>query len=83
MKVIVTIIPTNFVANSLLSLFCPAIQIKNKNETLTKLVAWYREIFNFFVYSDSRYSDFKAIPNSKDFYNGIFLHAIPVCIILY
>ena len=37
--------------------------------------------FLFFVYSDSR-STSKRMPNSKDFYNGIFLHVIPVRIIV-
>ena len=40
MKLIVTIIATNVVANSLLSLFCPALETKNKNQVLTKLVVW-------------------------------------------
>ena len=40
MKMIVTIIPTNLVTNSLLSLFCPFIETKIKNQVLSKLVVW-------------------------------------------
>ena len=35
---ILTIIPTNLVANLLLSLFCPLTETENKNETFRKLV---------------------------------------------
>ena len=38
MKMIVTIIPTNLVTNSLLSLFCPFTGPKNKNQIFSKLV---------------------------------------------
>ena len=40
MKIIVTIIPTNLVANSLLSLFGAFIETKNKNQVFSKLVVW-------------------------------------------
>ena len=48
MKIIVTKIPTNPVENSLLSLLYPALETKNRNQVLTKLVVWYKEIFIFF-----------------------------------
>ena len=50
---IVTIISSNLVTNSLLSLFCPFIETKNKNQVFSKLVVWQREIY-FFVYIESR-----------------------------
>ena len=40
MKITVTIIPTNLVTNSLLSLSCPLVETKNKNQVLSKLVVW-------------------------------------------
>ena len=53
MKVIVTTIPTGLVTNSLLSSFCPFLQIKNKNQIFSRLVVWKLEIFLVFVYSES------------------------------
>ena len=38
MKIIVTKIPSNVVTNSLLSLFYPLFETKNKNEVLSNLV---------------------------------------------
>ena len=38
MKMIVTIIPTDLVTNSLSSLFCPFIETTNKNHIFRKLV---------------------------------------------
>ena len=40
LKMTVTIIPTNLVTNSLLSLFCPFMETKNKNQILSKVVVW-------------------------------------------
>ena len=40
MKILVTIIPTNLVTNSLLSFFCNFIETKNKNQIFSKLVVW-------------------------------------------
>ena len=51
---IVTIIPTDLVTNSLLSSFCSYLQTKNKDQVFSRLVVWYREIFLLFVYSKSR-----------------------------
>ena len=39
-KIIVTIFPTNLVRNSLLSLVCPFVEIKKKNQIFGKLVIW-------------------------------------------
>ena len=52
MKIIVTIIPTDLVTNSILSSFCFFLQTKNKNQVFSNLVVWYREIFLFFIYND-------------------------------
>ena len=59
MKIIVSIITSNLVANLLSFHFCPALETKNK-----KLVVWKREIFLFFAALC-----FKLIPNSIDFHN--------------
>ena len=51
MKIIVTKILTNLVENSLLSLLYPALETKNRNQVLTKLVVWYKEyLFSFQVF---------------------------------
>ena len=55
-------ISTDLVTNSFLSSFSPFLQTKNKNQRFSKWVTLY----------------FKAMPNSIDFYKGIFLHVIPV-----
>ena len=39
-----------FSHNSLLSSFCSFLQSKNKNQVFSRLVAWYREIFLFFLF---------------------------------
>ena len=44
MKIIVTIVPTNLVKNSLLFFFCPLVETKKKNETSSKLVVWQQEV---------------------------------------
>ena len=51
MKIIVTIIPTNLVTNSLLSLFLSFIESKSRNQIFSKLVLWQREIVLLFIYS--------------------------------
>ena len=79
MKIIVTIIPTDLVANSLLSFFCPFLQTKNKNHVFSKFVICYQEIFVFCLQRVALY--FKAMLNSIEFYKGIFLHTISVCIL--
>ena len=47
MKIILTMIPTDLVTNLLLFSFCPFLKTKNKNQVLSKLVIWQREIFLF------------------------------------
>ena len=79
MKIIVTIISTNLVANLLFSFFCSRLQTKNKNQVFGKLVVWHREIF---LFTESVALYFKDMPNSIDFYKGMFLHVIPVHITL-
>ena len=54
MKIIVTIIPIELVANSHLSSFCPFLRTKSKNHVFRELVIQQREIFLFFAYSESR-----------------------------
>ena len=68
MMIIVAMILTDLVINSLLSSFCSFFQIKNKNQVFSKLVVREQEIFLFF--------------GSIDFYKGIFLYVIPVRIIV-
>ena len=46
-KIIVTIIPTDLVTNSFLSSFCPFLQIKNKNQVFSKLMASKEKYFCF------------------------------------
>ena len=73
MKIIVAIIPTNLAANSLLSLFCPAFETINKNlsTSFTKVGGLVTgNVSVFCLYRVKIY--FKAIPNSIDFYKGIF-----------
>ena len=70
MKMIVTIISSNLVTNSLLPLFCPFIETKNKNQVLSKLVVWQREIFFFCLYRVALY--FNRMLNSIDIYKSIF-----------
>ena len=69
MKIVVAIIPTDLVTNSLLSSFCPLLHFKNKNQVFSRLVIWKQEIFLFFVYP----LYFKAMQNSTDFYKNNFL----------
>ena len=53
MKIISTIIPTDLVTNSLLSIFCSFLETKNKNQVFNRLVVCQREIFMFFyLYSE-------------------------------
>ena len=76
MKMIVTIIPTDIVTNSLLSSFYPFLQTKNKNQIFSKSVVWQPEILLFLVYTESN-----AMSNLADFYKRIFLRVNPVCIV--
>ena len=54
MKMIVTIIPTDLVTNSLSSLFCPFIETTNKNHIFRKLVwSGNEKQFSLFLKSES------------------------------
>ena len=68
MKIIVAIIPTDLVTNSLLSSFCLFLQESGFQENGGLL-----NIASCFY--------FEAMPNSIDFYKGIFSHSITVRII--
>ena len=80
MKVIVTIILTDLVTNSLLSSFCPFLQTKQKSSFQQVGGLVMRNISVFCLQRVALY--FKTTPNSIDFYKGIFLHVIPVRIIV-
>ena len=81
MKIILTIILTDLFTNSLLSSFCSFLQTKNKNQVFSNLVVWYRAIFLVFCLRRVALY-FKAMPNSIDFYKGIFLDVIRVRIVV-
>ena len=66
MKVIVAILSPDVVTKSLLFIFYPHLENKNKNQ-------------KFFHYSESRTTS-KPYRSSIDFYKGIFLHVIPISI---
>ena len=53
-EIIVTIIPTNLVANSLLSHFFPFRETNNKNQVFSNLVVWQQEVVSLSVYNKSR-----------------------------
>ena len=62
-----TVIPTYLVTKSLLYSFCPFLQTENKKVGGLST----RNMSAFCLYQDALYS--KAIPNSIEFYKGIFL----------
>ena len=53
MKIIVIIIPTNLVTNSLVSLLCPFIETKNKNKIFSKLEVARNSFASFYSNSGS------------------------------
>ena len=55
MKIIVTIILTDQIQICFYPTLCPFLQNKNKNLVFSKLVVWWRKIFLFVVYSESRF----------------------------
>ena len=83
MKITVTIFPTDLVTNSLLSslysLSCKPKQ--NRNKVFSKLVVYNNKYFCFLFITSCALLQ-KAMPNSIDFCKGIFLHVIPVRIIV-
>ena len=80
MKIILTITSTDLVTKSLLSSFFLKLQSKKESgfQQIGGLVT--RKISVFCLYQVTPY--FKALPNSIDFYKGIFLHIIHVRIIV-
>ena len=81
MKINVTIIPTDLVTNLLLRSFCPFLQTKKKEPNFQQFDSLVmRNISVFCLQRVALY--FKAIQNSIDFYKGISLRVIPVCIIV-
>ena len=81
MKIIEAIIPKDLVTYLLLSSFCPFLQTKDKNQVFRKLGGLVtRNISVFCLERVALY--FKAMPKSINFYKGIFLHIIPVPIIV-
>ena len=80
MKKIVTIIAPDLVTNSLLSSFC--LSYKPKTEIRFSASWWSgNEKYFFFLFIASR-ALLESPANSIDFYKGIFLHLIPVRIIV-
>ena len=80
MTIIVTIIPADLVKNSLLSSLFFLVNEKQESGLLHVCGLVMRNIFVFCLWRVALY--FKVMPNSIDFYKRIFLHVIPVCIIV-
>ena len=81
MKIIATIIPKDLVTNSLFPLFGLSYKPKKRIKFSANWWSGDEKYFCFFVCSESR-STSKAMPNSIDFYKGIFLHIVPLRIIV-
>ena len=80
-KIIVTIILPDLVTNSLLFSFCPFLQTKKPESRVQQVGGLVtRNTSVFCLKGVALY--FKAMPNSIDFYKGIFLHGIPVRVIV-
>ena len=81
MKIIVTITLTDLVKSSLLSSFCPFLANQKQESGFQQVGGLVtRNISVFCLYRVGLY--FKAMSNSIDFYIGIFLHVIPVRVIV-
>ena len=81
MKIIINLIPTNLVTNSLISLFCSFLETKNKNlnfQQVGDLVTRNISVFRLWRVALC----FKGMLNSMDFYKRIFLHDIPSRVIV-
>ena len=76
-----TIILTNLVPYSLLSLACLFVETKNKYQIFSNLVIWVWEISFFFLFIASR-ALLQRYANSIDFYKRIFVHVIPAGIVV-
>ena len=79
-KIIATIIPTSLVTSSLSSFSCPSYKPKKKSNFQEDGGLVTRNSFPFYLQRVALY--LKGMPNSIDFYKGIFLHVISVCIIV-
>ena len=71
MKIIVTIIPTNLFTNLLLLPFCPFLETKNKNRSVSKLLVWHRK--KFLLFDQSRL-------NLINFYVSVFFRLYQIVI---
>ena len=79
MKISATIIPTDLVRNLLLCSFCPFLQTKNKNPFFQQVGGVVtRNTSLLFIASRALLQS----PYKTDFYKEIFLHVIPVRIIV-
>ena len=79
--IIATIILTDLVTNSLLSFFLSFLTNQKQESGFQQVGCLVtKNIWFLFIASVMLY--FKAMSNSIDFYKGIFLHVIPVCIIV-
>ena len=81
MKIVVTIIRTDFVTNLFLSSF---FFLSHKLKTKVKFSAsWWsgNEKYFSFLFIAIRALLQRHMPNSIDFYKGIFLHVVPVRLI--
>ena len=70
-------VPTNFVKNGILYLFCPFVETKNKNQydnQITRNVS----VFLFMMIRGL----YRSMPNRIDFYKGCFLLIILVFVIV-
>ena len=77
MRLIIITLPTNLVTNSLLFL-CFIFQTPKTRTNFQEVVGLVTK--NFFCLWRVRFN-FKTLLNSIDFYEVIFLHVIPVCIV--
>ena len=82
MKIIAPIIPTDLVTKSLLSKIFLSFLTNQRQKSGFQQVGGLviGNISVFCLWQVALY--FKAVPNSIDFYKGIFLHVIPVCVIV-
>ena len=78
MKIIVTIIPKDLVTHLLFLSFLTNQKQESGSQQVGGLVT--KNISVFCLLRVAQY--FKTMPNSIDFYKGIFLHVIPVRIIV-
>ena len=80
-KIIVAIIPTDLVTNSLLFSFCPFLQTRKKVRFSASWFSGNKKYFSIFCLQRVTLY-FKPMPNSTNFYKEFFLHVIPVGMIV-